>query len=61
MKLIFNITFCLTSYFVFSQNVINSNLDFSKTKLINPNIYGYNQDQQHVNDPENWKIRRLVD
>jgi len=59
MKLIFNITFCLTSYFVFSQNVINSNLDFSKTKLINPNIYGYNQDQQHVNDPENWKIRRL--
>lgn len=59
MKLILNITFCLTSYLLVAQNVINANLDFSKTKLINPNIYGYNQDQQNVNDPENWAIRRL--
>mgnify|MGYP006142893541 FL=1 len=59
MKLILNITFCLTSYFLVAQNVINSNLDFSTTKLIDSNIYGYNQDQQNVNDPENWAIRRL--
>ena len=42
MKLILNITFCLTSYLLVAQNVINANLDFSKTKLINPNIYEFN-------------------
>ena len=47
-------------YFVSeSQNSIEANLDFSKIKPINPNIYGYNQDHQNVDDPENWNTRRL--
>ena len=41
------------------QNAIEANLDFSKIKSINPNIYGYNQDHQDVKDPENWNTRRL--
>ena len=50
---------CFSFYVVKSQNVINADLDFSKIKSINPYIYGYNQDHQNVNDPENWSVRRL--
>ncbi len=59
MRNIFYAVLYLSSFTLESQNVIEANLNFSNLKPISPNIYGYNQDHQDVNDSENWNIRRL--
>lgn len=59
MKKLLFISLIISFHNVFSQNIINAELNFNKIEPISPYIYGYNQDHEVLNSADKWTIRRL--
>ncbi len=59
MKTFITLLVSIASLYSLAQNTITATLDNENTYLINPMIYGYNQDHSLPDSDENWGSRRL--
>ena len=59
MKIFITLFTSVATLYSIAQNTISASLDNDNTYLINPMIYGYNQDHSIPNSIANWGSRRL--